>query len=103
MSDYYEDSFDDSFESGSGSESGILDPDEATDGVTIPPPQSRDYDPLNSRSDTLLHVPGGFAIHRVKELSVVSTKGAMSDPDETRTRLVKTTVMSVNTQFERQC
>ncbi len=89
MSGYYEDSFDDSFESGSGSESGVLDPDEATDGVTILAPQSRDDAPLSSRSDTLLHVPGGFAIHRVKELSVVPTKGAMSDPDETQTRLVK--------------
>ncbi len=88
MSDYYADSFDDSFESGSESESGVLDAEETTDGVTSQALSSstRDDEPLSSRSDTLLHVPGGFEIHRVRELSLVPTKGTLSDPDEARTR-----------------
>lgn len=87
MSEFY-DSFNDSFESGSESESGLLGQQETTDGATIPhiPLQEEPASPLSSKSDTLLQMPAGFEIHRIKELSVPYTKGTMSDPDETHPR-----------------
>ena len=84
MSEFLEpgDSFDDSFESGSESESGLID-QETVDG-------SGDFgNSLHSKSDTYLQlqVPSAsLEIHRVKELSLTSGQGALSDPDEVLTR-----------------
>ncbi len=88
MSEY--DSFDDSFESGSESENGLFEQQqEAIDGpgkIRHVPLEEEPENPLSSKSDTLLQMSGGFEIHRVKELALPSTKGAMSDPDETHPR-----------------
>ena len=80
MSEFYEpgDSFDDSFESGSESEGGLID-QETVDGT-------EDFsNSLHSKSDThlQLQIPSAsLEIHRVKELSLTSGQGTISDPDE---------------------
>lgn len=76
MSDY---SFDDSFDSGTESDSPGTGLTESTDLY------SQDQsNPLHSKSDTQLHVP--FQIHRVKEIGLSPVHGTLSDPDETLTR-----------------
>ena len=78
MSDY---SFDDSFDSGTDSDSpgtGVTDQEHL---------YTQDQsNPLQSKSDTQLHVP--FEIHRVKEIGLSPAHGTLSDPDEAITRFV---------------